>query len=53
MTFSILPNPSIRQPPVRPTSRPEGMDYEHAGRGLIREGETPFPTNPLETLNRK
>ena len=42
---------------------PQGMQYEHGGRGLIM-GETatppapgapasPFPANPLETLNRK
>jgi ferredoxin-type protein NapG len=31
---------------------PEGMRYEHGGRGLIEEGETPFPDNPLDTLNR-
>nr|VFK50101.1 MAG: ferredoxin-type protein NapG [Candidatus Kentron sp. TC] len=29
---------------------PKGMDYEHAGRGLIRE--TPFSSNPLDTLNK-
>jgi len=29
---------------------PEGMRYEHGGEGLI-EDSTPFPTNPLETLN--
>ncbi len=35
---------------------PEGVRYEHEGRGLIEEGEegdTPFPANPLETLNRR
>ncbi len=33
---------------------PEGTRYEHGGRGLITEDErreTPFPDNPLETLN--
>lgn len=36
---------------------PEGYQYEHAGRGLITdEGkgkDTPFPDNPLETLNKQ
>lgn len=33
---------------------PEGMRYEHGGEGLIREqAEPPFPSNPLDTLNRK
>jgi ferredoxin-type protein NapG len=34
---------------------PEGMRYDHGGRGLIREGveDGPFPGNPLDTLNRK
>jgi ferredoxin-type protein NapG len=39
---------------------PEGMRYEHGGRGLIQEGTAPgpgeaapIPDNPLETLNRK
>jgi ferredoxin-type protein NapG len=34
---------------------PEGMRYDHGGEGLIRdEGvpEAPFPSNPLDTLNR-
>lgn len=32
---------------------PEGMKYEHGGRGLIRESEeVPFSSNPLETLKR-
>lgn len=33
---------------------PEGLRYEHGGRGLIQEqaGETPFSSDPLETLNR-
>ncbi len=33
---------------------PEGVRYEHGGRGLIQEqaGETPFSSNPLDTLNR-
>lgn len=34
---------------------PEGMRYEHGGEGLIREpaAESPFPDNPLDSLNRK
>jgi hypothetical protein len=34
---------------------PEGLDYENDGEGLIREGlpDTPFPKDPLETLNRE
>jgi len=33
---------------------PKGMDYDIAGEGLIREEEaTPFPADPLETLNRE
>jgi ferredoxin-type protein NapG len=36
---------------------PEGMSYDHAGKGLIMgEGapqDVPFPSNPLDTLNRK
>lgn len=32
---------------------PEGMRYDHAGEGLIMEDETPFSSNPLDTLNRK
>jgi ferredoxin-type protein NapG len=34
---------------------PEGMRYEHGGRGLIEDGaeEVPFSDNPLDTLNRK
>ncbi|MBT8420814.1 MAG: ferredoxin-type protein NapG, partial [Gammaproteobacteria bacterium] len=32
---------------------PEGMDYEHAGRGLIEKAETPFSANPLDVLNKK
>lgn len=34
---------------------PEGMRYEHGGKGLIREegAATPFSSNPLDTLNRK
>lgn len=32
---------------------PEGMRYDHAGEGLIREeSESPFSPNPLDTLNR-
>ncbi len=33
---------------------PEGLSYEHGGRGLIQEEavEPPFPADPLETLNR-
>lgn len=32
---------------------PEGMKYEHGGRGLINEGgEVPFSNNPLETLKQ-
>jgi ferredoxin-type protein NapG len=34
-------------------SLPEGMRYEHGGRGLIEAGDeaVPGPANPLETLN--
>jgi len=33
---------------------PEGMRYEHGGEGLIREqADTPYSSNPLDTLNRK
>ena len=36
---------------------PEGMQYDYEGKGLIQEGqesqETPFSSNPLDTLNRK
>jgi ferredoxin-type protein NapG len=31
---------------------PEGMRYDHGGEGLIEEGEVPFSSNPLDTLNR-
>jgi ferredoxin-type protein NapG len=33
---------------------PEGVRYEHGGRGLIQEpaGDTPFSSNPLDTLNK-
>ncbi|KAA3626029.1 MAG: ferredoxin-type protein NapG [Proteobacteria bacterium] len=34
---------------------PEGMRYDYEGRGLIMQekaGETPFSSNPLDTLNR-
>ena len=33
---------------------PEGMKYDYYGKGLIQEGadETPFPANPLDTLNK-
>jgi ferredoxin-type protein NapG len=34
---------------------PEGFDYEYSGDGLIREElpDTPFPKDPLETLNQE
>jgi len=34
---------------------PEGMRYDDSGRGLIRnsDNDTLFPSNPLDTLNRK
>jgi len=33
---------------------PEGMRYEHGGEGLIKETpDAPYPSNPLDTLNRK
>jgi len=33
---------------------PEGVRYEHGGEGLIMEpADTPFPSNPLDTLNRR
>lgn len=35
---------------------PEGMDYDYEGRGLIKKKEsepTPFPANPLDSLNRE
>jgi ferredoxin len=31
---------------------PEGMRYEHGGDGLMQD-PSPFPADPLETLNRK
>ena len=31
---------------------PEGMRYEHGGEGLMQD-PSPFPADPLETLNRK
>jgi len=32
---------------------PEGMEYEHGGRGLINDrSETPFSANPLDTLKQ-
>jgi ferredoxin-type protein NapG len=31
---------------------PEGYDYDISGEGLIREQETPFADDPLETLNQ-
>ncbi len=31
---------------------PEGMRYDYEGEGLIQEGDTPFSSNPLETLRR-
>ena len=31
---------------------PEGMRYDYEGQGLITEEETPFGSNPLETLRR-
>jgi ferredoxin-type protein NapG len=31
---------------------PEGMRYEHGGRGLISDDSTPFDANPLETLKQ-
>lgn len=34
---------------------PDGLDYDYGGEGLIPEElpETPFPTDPLETLNQE
>ena len=34
---------------------PEGLDYDYAGEGLIRDelADTPFPKDPLETLNQE
>lgn len=34
---------------------PEGMRYEHGGEGLVpdEDAAAPFPSNPLDTLNRK
>lgn len=42
---------------------PEGMEYDHAGKGLIKKGSdstqsgsnsnSPFSSNPLDTLNKK
>lgn len=37
---------------------PEGMEYDHAGEGLIKspekqKKESPFSSNPLDTLNKK
>lgn len=31
---------------------PEGMSYDYEGEGLIMEGDTPFSSDPLETLRR-
>ena len=31
---------------------PDGYDYDISGEGLVREPETPFADDPLETLNR-
>lgn len=32
---------------------PEGMSYDHAGEGLIKQEQaTPFSSNPLDTLNK-
>ncbi len=31
---------------------PEGMHYEHAGEGLMKDEPSPFAADPLETLNR-
>ena len=31
---------------------PEGMRYDYEGEGLIQEGDTPFSSNPLDTLRR-
>ncbi len=31
---------------------PEGMRYDYEGEGLIQEDNTPFSSNPLETLRR-
>jgi ferredoxin-type protein NapG len=31
---------------------PEGMRYDYEGEGLIQEGDTPFSSDPLETLRR-
>ena len=44
--------------PLDPEHRynlPEGLDYDYEGEGLIRDDKpaTPFPTNPLETLNQE
>jgi ferredoxin-type protein NapG len=35
---------------------PDNLDYDYSGKGLIKKqksNETPFPSNPLDTLNRK
>ena len=39
--------------PEHQYNMPEGMRYEHGGRGVIRESESasPFAKNPLDTLN--
>ncbi len=43
----VAPDPEHRY------NLPEGLGYEHGGEGLVPRGATPFPADPLETLNRK
>jgi len=44
----------VPQDPEHRYNLPEGLDYDYAGKGLIREQPaTPFPANPLETLNQE
>jgi ferredoxin-type protein NapG len=48
---SSLVNPD----PKHQYNLPEGVDYDHGGQGLIKEGaETiPFSSNPIDTLNKR
>jgi len=44
----------VPQDPEHRYNLPEGLDYDYEGKGLIREQPaTPFPANPLETLNQE
>jgi len=45
----------VPEDPEHRYNLPEGLEYDYAGDGLMRSDEqsTPFPTDPLETLNRE